>query len=43
MKDDVDTSFVTDYIQAMDAVLESDDLTYDAVAAKYATKEDDDD
>ena len=43
MKDDVDTSFVADYIQAMDAVLESDDLTYDAVAAKYATKEDDDD
>lgn len=38
MRDDVDTSFVTDYIQSMDAVLESDDLTYDAYAAKYAAE-----
>ena len=36
MRDDVDTSFVTDFIESMDAVLESDDLTYDAYAAKYA-------
>lgn len=38
MRDDVDTSFVADYIQSMDAVLESDDLTYDAYAAKYAAE-----
>lgn len=36
MRDDVDTSFVTDFIESMDAVLENDDLTYDAYAAKYA-------
>lgn len=37
IKDDVDISFVTEYIKAMEAVLGSDDLTYDAFADKYAT------
>lgn len=35
IKDDVDTSFVSDFIEAMDVVLENDDLTYEAYVAQY--------
>ncbi|MBE6465060.1 MAG: hypothetical protein E7003_07050 [Eggerthellaceae bacterium] len=35
IKEDVDTSFVSDFIKAMDAVLESDDLTYEAYLETY--------
>lgn len=43
IKDDVDTSFVDDYIQALNHVLESNNLTLDAYAAKYGEGADDDD